>query len=275
MSREAHVRFRERVGGEIPPRDSMPALPPGADLRPLGSRSSPLDAGRVGGQGGVPPQAGGGPAGLAPETVGEAVHGRDPGSGARSRTGQDQDRVAVGAGPGRPRLGRPGPARGGVLPCRGGEHAETFLKGFKGILQVDGYGGYNRLAGPDRQVRLAYLDARPAQGSRGLREHRLEGGGRGLAADRGVLRHRGGDPRPQALTRKNALFPGHDEGATAWGRIASLIKTAKLNGAEPYAYLKATLEAIASGHPASRIDELSGRALARAPLLGHVSSRPP
>lgn len=62
--------------------------------------------------------------------------------------------------------------------------------------------------------------------------------------------------RPLALTRKNALFAGHDEGAATWGRIATLIETAKVNGVEPYAYLKATLEAIAAGHPASRIDEL-------------------
>lgn len=59
-----------------------------------------------------------------------------------------------------------------------------------------------------------------------------------------------------ALNRKNALFAGHDEGATAWGRIASLIETAKMNGVEPYAYLRATLEAIVAGHPASKIDEL-------------------
>lgn len=62
--------------------------------------------------------------------------------------------------------------------------------------------------------------------------------------------------RPIALTRKNALFAGHDEGARAWGRIASLIATAKVNNVEPFAYLKATLEAIAAGHPTSRIDEL-------------------
>ena len=36
----------------------------------------------------------------------------------------------------------------------------------------------------------------------------------------------------------------------------SLIATAKINGVEPFAYLKATLEAIAAGHPNSRIDEL-------------------
>ena len=62
--------------------------------------------------------------------------------------------------------------------------------------------------------------------------------------------------RPIALSRKNALFAGHDESAAAWGRIASLIQTAKLNGVEPYAWLKATLEAIAAGHPNDRIDEL-------------------
>jgi hypothetical protein len=38
-------------------------------------------------------------------------------------------------------------------------------------------------------------------------------------------------------------------------RLASLIETCKLNNVEPYAYLKATLEAIAKGHPAARIDE--------------------
>jgi len=62
--------------------------------------------------------------------------------------------------------------------------------------------------------------------------------------------------RPIALTRKNALFAGHDEGGHAWGRIASLTATAKVNDVEPFANLKATLEAIASGHPANRIDDL-------------------
>ena len=40
------------------------------------------------------------------------------------------------------------------------------------------------------------------------------------------------------------------------GRIASLVETAKMNGGDPHAYLKATLEAIASGHPASDMDAL-------------------
>ena len=62
--------------------------------------------------------------------------------------------------------------------------------------------------------------------------------------------------RPHALTRKNALFAGHDEGGHAWARIASLIGTCRMNGVEPYAYMQAVLEAIAAGHPASRLDEL-------------------
>ena len=62
--------------------------------------------------------------------------------------------------------------------------------------------------------------------------------------------------RPLTLTRKNALFAGHDEGGRTWARIASLIATCKINGVEPYAWMKATLEAIAAGHPQARIDEL-------------------
>ena len=62
--------------------------------------------------------------------------------------------------------------------------------------------------------------------------------------------------RPVKLTAKNALFAGHDEGAAAWGRIASLIETCKMNAVEPYAWLKSTLEKIAAGHPQSRIHEL-------------------
>ncbi|PPB79362.1 transposase IS66 family protein [Albidovulum inexpectatum] len=62
--------------------------------------------------------------------------------------------------------------------------------------------------------------------------------------------------RPIALNRKNASFAGHDEGGRAWGRIASLIETERINGVEPFPYLKATLEAIAAGHPQRRIDDL-------------------
>jgi len=62
--------------------------------------------------------------------------------------------------------------------------------------------------------------------------------------------------RPLKLTAKNALFAGNDEGAQAWARIASLIETCKMNGVEPYAWMKSTLEKIAKGHPQSAIHEL-------------------
>ena len=62
--------------------------------------------------------------------------------------------------------------------------------------------------------------------------------------------------RPLALGRKNALFAGHDEGGRTWARLASLISTCRLNAVEPFAYLTATLEAVARGHPAAGIDDL-------------------
>ena len=44
-------------------------------------------------------------------------------------------------------------------PGRSGQYADDILKGFTGILQVDGYAGYNRLIQPDRAspaIQLAY-----------------------------------------------------------------------------------------------------------------------
>jgi transposase len=38
--------------------------------------------------------------------------------------------------------------------------------------------------------------------------------------------------------------------------VATLLETAKLNGVEPYTYLKDVLERMANGHPMSRIDDL-------------------
>lgn len=219
-------------------------------------------------------------------------------------------------------------------PGRAGENAEKILQGFDGILQLDGYSGYNRLTCPSRKggdpIRVAHCWAHArrklkevfdrdgseiaAEGLRRIAEfYRIEAEIRGIGPGQRLsarqartaplivgfgewlqsqrLRisaksrlgekltyiHRQWDGlqtflhdgrveidsnavenliRPIALTRKNALFAGHDEGGRAWGRIASLIATAKVNDVEPFAYLKATLEAIAAGHPASRIDEL-------------------
>ena len=62
--------------------------------------------------------------------------------------------------------------------------------------------------------------------------------------------------RPIALGRKNALFAGSDEGGPAWGVLASLIETCKLNGVEPHGYITDVLEKIVAGWPANRIDDL-------------------
>jgi len=219
-------------------------------------------------------------------------------------------------------------------PGRGGKYAEGFLKGFNGILQVDGYAGYNRLTRSGREggdpLVLAYCwaharrklhDLAEKSGSQiaieGLRQiaelYRIEAEIRGKSpAERLRIRQARSAPivdtfgiwlkqqrarvspksrigeklayignqwdglqlfltdgrveidsnaventiRPIALNRKNVLFAGHDEGGKNWGLFASLIETCKMNGVNPFDYLKATLEALANGHPQSRIDEL-------------------
>ena len=219
-------------------------------------------------------------------------------------------------------------------PDRAGENAEKILRGFDGILQLDGYQGYNRLTRPSRRggdpIRVAHcwaharrklkevfdrdgseiaaeglrriaefykieadirgaapgqrLSARQARTAplvtafgEWLQEQRLRISAKSRLGEKLAYIHHHWDGlqtfltdgrvemdsnsvenliRPIALNRKNALFAGHDEGGRAWGRIASLIETAKINGIEPFAYLKATLEDIAAGHPHSRIDDL-------------------
>ncbi len=219
-------------------------------------------------------------------------------------------------------------------PGRAGENAENFLTGFDGILQIDGYTGYNRLSQPSRKggapIRVAHCWAHArrklkevfdrdgseiaAEGLRRIAEfYAIEADIRGIASGQRLSarqartaplmaafgewfqaqrrkisrKSRLGEKlayihnhwdglqtfltdgrveidsnrvenliRPIALNRKNALFAGHDEGGIAWGRIASLIETCKINGVEPFAYLEATLTAIANGHPQSRLDDL-------------------
>jgi transposase len=62
--------------------------------------------------------------------------------------------------------------------------------------------------------------------------------------------------RPQALTRKNALFAGHDDGAENWTILASLIETCKLNGIDPQAWLADVLTRLVNLWPNNRLDEL-------------------
>jgi transposase len=62
--------------------------------------------------------------------------------------------------------------------------------------------------------------------------------------------------RPLALGRKNFLFAGSDGGGDHWAVVASLIETCKMNGVDPYAYLRDVLTKIVARHPMSRIDQL-------------------
>mgnify|MGYP005854144861 FL=1 len=62
--------------------------------------------------------------------------------------------------------------------------------------------------------------------------------------------------RRVALTRKNALFAGHEVGAENWAMLASLLATCKMSDVNPVGYIAETLRAILDGHPASRIEDL-------------------
>lgn len=218
-------------------------------------------------------------------------------------------------------------------PGRGGQHAERILQGFSGVLQVDGYAGYNRLIAPERvgpDIRLAYCWAHARRklveitrnGPAPIAEdgvkrigklYRIEAEVRGLDPEaRRAARQARSKPviadmetwlvhhrarvaaksplgealnyiakywdglclfltdgrieldnnsvertiRPIALSRKNALFAGHDAGAENWATIASLVETCKLNAVDPQAYLTSTLIAIVNGHKQSRVDDL-------------------
>jgi hypothetical protein len=70
--------------------------------------------------------------------------------------------------------------------------------------------------------------------------------------------------RPIALGRSNWLFAGSLRAGKRAAAVMSLLHSARINGHEPYAYLKDVLERLPT-HPASRIDE----------LLPHRWSAPP
>jgi transposase len=218
-------------------------------------------------------------------------------------------------------------------PGRGGEHAVKLLNGFNGILQVDGYAVYKKLAAPTRpggpvtlaycwshlrrqfyevyvggnapiatealaRIKLLYDIEAEARGSppevrRALRQQRskpvietlkpwfedslakVSKGSKLAQALAYGLNHWDGlcrfledgrieidsntverSIRGLALTRKNALFAGHDRGAAGWAMIASFLETCKLNAVDPLAWTTDVLTKLVNRWPASRIDEL-------------------
>lgn len=216
-------------------------------------------------------------------------------------------------------------------PGRGGKYADDILRGFSGILQVDGYAGYNRLLKRDSQeVQLAYCWAHARRklhdvtkasaapiAQEGLKQiaavYRIEADIKGQPANtrlaariertkpkliafeswltqnrakvsvksptgealKYIAKYWNGlnlfltdgrieidnNPvertiRPIALSRKNALFAGHEAGAQNWAMLASLIETCKLNAVEPHEYISGILTAIVNGHKQSEIEAL-------------------
>jgi hypothetical protein len=69
--------------------------------------------------------------------------------------------------------------------------------------------------------------------------------------------------RSIALTRKNALFAGSEQGAESWAIIASLVECCKLNGVDPEAYSPDVLGKLLNLWPNERIEELMPWAWAR------------
>lgn len=69
--------------------------------------------------------------------------------------------------------------------------------------------------------------------------------------------------RTIAISRKNFLFLGSDEGGRRAAIIYTLAQSAKLNGLNPHAYLAGILDVLARGHSNSRLADLTPWAWAR------------
>lgn len=224
-------------------------------------------------------------------------------------------------------------------PDRKGERPLAHLNGFTGVLQADGYAGFDRLyargditeAACWAHVRRKFYDIQAANASPIATEalsrigmlYGIEADVRGRAPDerRRVRQARAGPVladlhdwlhailgtvskkselavairyaltrwtaltryrddgaieidnnaaerslRAVAIGRKNYLFAGSDAGGDRAAAFYSLIGSAKLNGLDPEAYLRAVLERIAE-HPINRIDELLPWNLASAPAV--------
>lgn len=150
-------------------------------------------------------------------------------------------------------------------PGRSGKHAVDISQGFEGILQVDGYAGYNRALDlrDNAPIQLAYCWAHARRKLFDLAHNNVapiaEEGLKQIAAlyriemDSNAVER---TIRPIALQRKNALFAGHDAGAQNWAMLASLIETCKLNKIEPHNYLTDVITAIVNGHKQKDIKQL-------------------
>ena len=134
-------------------------------------------------------------------------------------------------------------------PGRSGSYAEDFLKGFNGILQTDGYNGYQKV--PCQAHALCWVHARryfveaippdlPKEDLLGsICKEAIERINELFAIDKGLAERA---IRIFTIGRKNWLFSDSPKGAQASAAIYSIIETAKANGLNPFEYLKCLLE---------------------------------
>ena len=190
----------------------------------------------------------------------------DPGRG-RTKTG----RLWVYVRDDRPWSGADPPAAVYLYsPDRRAERPASHLTNFKGVVQVDGYPGFERVRQskslPLVTAMKAWLETQltlipPRSGLADAIRYALTrwsalcsflDDGR-IELDTNTVERA---IRPVALGRKNHLFAGSDGGGARWATVCSLVTTAKLSEVEPFAYLKDVLERMSSGHPMSRLDDL-------------------
>ena len=134
-------------------------------------------------------------------------------------------------------------------PGRSGSYAEDFLKGFNGILQTDGYTGYQKVACQAHALcwahaRRYFVEAIPPDlpkedllGS--ICKEAIERINELFAIDKGLAER---PIRDFTIGRKNWLFSDSPKGAKASAAVYSIIETAKANDLNPFQYLKYLFE---------------------------------
>src|SRR5512144_849287 len=186
------------------------SLSPGADARPAGDLHRPVDARFLGGICGGRAEAAVAAVARPVACLGQAVRRRDHGAGARSGPRPDQDRLLLGNRPRRPAVGRRRSAGGDLLVrartggrARGGptkglprHPADRRLR----RLQNRGQAPRHRRRDGRRGDPCALLGALPTAVLRDRAQAAGADRPRGPAADRGTVRDRGGDPRPERRT---------------------------------------------------------------------------
>ena len=129
----------------------------------------------------------------------------------------------------------------------GGKYPHEFLKGWTGTLVVDAYAGYDATMSLERR-----LTANCLAHARRKFDELVKANASAVPVDNNHIENQ---MRPWALGRKNWLFMGSQLAGERAAVVMSLLQSAKLNGHDPYAYLKDVLTRLPT-QLNSRIEEL-------------------